>query len=32
MLDLSNANVPNTDILAFGDLLDKTIISIKERK
>lgn len=29
MLDLSNANVPNTDILAFGDLLDKTIISIK---
>ncbi len=29
MLDLQNANVSNTDIMAFSNLLDKTIISIK---
>ena len=29
MLDLQNANVSNTDIMAFSNLLDKTIIGIK---
>lgn len=29
MLDLANANVPNNDIIGFSNLLDKTIISIK---